>query len=67
MSQYLEAAAALLKKAEIQATSNLFGNQKAQELRAIARGYAELAAIDKGLLPDGLAQDLIDHLARRYT
>jgi len=64
MSRYLEEAAALLRDAkknlearDAQSTLDLGGFNK--ERQALAQGFATLAAIDKGLLPAEITQDVI--------
>jgi hypothetical protein len=64
MSSYLEDAARVLKAAETYAQQNLFHTDRDQALRSIASGYANLAAIDKGLLPTEITQDVIETLLR---
>ncbi|MBR8638633.1 hypothetical protein KEF29_03290 [Streptomyces tuirus] len=65
MSRYLSEAAEVLKKADA-------ANDKAlvpqQEIRLkIANGFATLAAIDNGLLPAEVTQDVIAAVVARHT
>ncbi|MEV5539191.1 hypothetical protein AB0L13_20225 [Saccharopolyspora shandongensis] len=57
MSRYLEEAAALLRDAAADFAKNKFlvESEKATKRLECAKAFAELAAIDKGLLPDRLA------------
>lgn len=65
MSQYLREAAEVLKKADA-ANDKMLVPQ--QEIRLkIASGFATLAAIDKGLLPAEIAQDVITAVISRPT
>ncbi|PSK57101.1 hypothetical protein B0E38_02632 [Streptomyces sp. 111WW2] len=64
MSRYLEDAARVLKAAETYAQQNLFHTDRHEALEGIASGYATLAAIDKGLLPAEITQDVIETLLR---
>lgn len=60
MSRYLEEAAALLRKAEADAQKTYCGGYQLGEARErIARGFATLAAIDKGLLPAELTETVL--------
>ena len=55
MSQYLEKAAEHLARA---ASQEIYDNAKAAQLQLdVAREYAKLAAIDRGLLPAGMDRD----------
>lgn len=67
MSRYLEEAAALLRKAandveERAAKSRCSYND---ERMVVAEGFAMLAAIDKGLLPAEIVQDVLRAIADR--
>ncbi|MFD9276878.1 hypothetical protein ACFWD7_06245 [Streptomyces mirabilis] len=71
MSRYLEEAANQLRKASA-ATEQRYagalhpylGNESRQQ---IAQGFAALAAIDKGLLPAEITQDVIAAIVSRTT
>ncbi|MBA2951610.1 hypothetical protein [Streptomyces himalayensis] len=69
MSRYLEEAAALLRRAaEINEQKNgsmPFNRMAGQE--RIAREFATLGAIDKGLLPAEIVQDVLRALTDRQT
>ncbi|MFI1148690.1 hypothetical protein [Streptomyces sp. NPDC020817] len=66
MSRYLEEAARVLKAAEEHITrSPAGGKDKSQVLRSIAEGYANLAAIDKGLLPAEMVADVLRAIAEK--
>lgn len=67
MSSYLEDAARVLKAAETYAQKSLFHTDRDESLRGIASGYATLAAIDKGLLPTEITQDVIESLLRSHS
>ncbi|MER6605951.1 hypothetical protein ABT282_08545 [Streptomyces sp. NPDC000927] len=60
VSRYLEEAAGILRKAE---EANSYGMH--EERIDIARGFATLAAIDKGLLPIELLGNLINQALRK--
>lgn len=60
MSRYLEDAARVLRKAE-EITGSVEHRIK------IAEGFATLAAIDKGLLPAGITQELIETIVRKNS
>jgi hypothetical protein len=65
MSRYLQEAAEVLKKAD---TANDEALIPQQEIRLkIASGFATLAAIDKGLLPVEITQDVIRAVIERHT
>lgn len=68
MSRYLEEAADLLRKSAA-ATDRCYGSKASGngERDRIARGFATLAAIDKGLLPAEITQDVIAALVSRPT
>ncbi|MEU7149179.1 hypothetical protein AB0B15_14255 [Streptomyces sp. NPDC045456] len=70
MSRYLEEAAALLRKAaethEEMVQKYICTSGQANEPRErIARGFATLAAIDKGLLPAEMVQDVLHAVTGR--
>ncbi|MEU6210749.1 hypothetical protein ABZ891_12635 [Streptomyces sp. NPDC047023] len=65
MSRYLEEAARVLKAAEDHAQGWLGGKDKSQALKSIAEGYADLAAIDKGMLPADLAIEVLRQAAEK--
>jgi len=67
MSRYLEEAAQLLRKsADANEQENRGYPRSLQEGRErIAREFATLAAIDKGLVPVELAADLVAHIVAR--
>ncbi|MGW6531442.1 hypothetical protein [Streptomyces venezuelae] len=58
MSQYLEAAARILERAEAHASAQLFNTDRNKAFRDIADSYTTLAAVDKGVLPPALARDI---------
>ncbi|MBL3805589.1 MULTISPECIES: hypothetical protein [Streptomyces] len=63
MSSYLEEAASLLRKAAATNEESLPSHERRCE---IARDFAMLAAIDRGLLPASLTQDILSALAARH-
>jgi hypothetical protein len=75
MSQYLEEAAEQLRKATAEyeqncaesATSRLSRATLAENRERIAQGFAALAAIDNGLLPAEITQDVIAAVISRTT
>jgi hypothetical protein len=75
MSRYLEEAAAQLRKATAEyeqycASSSmptLSRKALAEQRERIAKSFATLAAIDNGLLPAEIAQDVIDAVVSRAT
>ena len=71
MSRYLEEAAALLRKASAEHERNYadgsFVNNANEGRERIAREVAALAAIDKGLLPAEITQDVIRALTDHHT
>ncbi|MEU9218857.1 hypothetical protein AB0D47_20175 [Streptomyces sp. NPDC048376] len=71
MSRYLEEAASLLRKASTEHERNyadgLYVNSANEGRERIARGFAALAAIDKGLLPAEITQDLIRTIVEHRT
>ncbi|WP_435070874.1 hypothetical protein [Amycolatopsis thermoflava] len=64
MSEYLRKAADMLAKAEAANAANRVRNDadKNETRLRIARDYALLAAIDKGLLPEQTAENLYGRL-----
>jgi hypothetical protein len=66
VSRYLEEAANLLRKsAQANEDANAKYSDHLMEGRErIARGFAVLAAIDKGLLPADITQDVIESVIR---
>ncbi|WP_328336782.1 hypothetical protein [Streptomyces violaceus] len=64
MSRYLEEAAALLREA---ADANAKGYNFAATKVELAREFAMLAAVDKGLLPAEITQDVIAAVVARTT
>lgn len=67
MSRYLEEAAQLLRKAaahhEQACQKHNFGSATANQVRErIAREFAVLAAIDKGLLPAELTETVLEQI-----
>jgi hypothetical protein len=71
MSRYLEEAAEQLRKAA-SATDLYYGTDRTavagnEQRERIAQGFATLAAIDKGLLPAEITQDVIAALISRTT
>lgn len=75
MSSYLEEAAAQLRKATAEYERNcaessmptLSRGVLAEKRERIAQGFATLAAIDNGLLPAEITQDVIAALVNRAT
>ncbi|MFD5795626.1 hypothetical protein ACFWIO_19210 [Streptomyces diastatochromogenes] len=69
MSRYLEEAASLLRKsAQANEQRNLAYPLRLEEGRErIAREFATLAAIDKGLLPAEITEDVIRAIVGRPT
>ncbi|MFE8961766.1 hypothetical protein [Streptomyces iakyrus] len=75
MSRFLEEAAAQLRKATAEYEQNCAESTSPRVSRAtlaenrerIAQGFATLAAIDKGLLPAEIAQDVIRAVLDRTT
>jgi hypothetical protein len=71
MSRYLEEAASLLRKAstehERHYADGLYVSSANEGRERIARGFAALAAIDKGLLPAEITQDVIAAVIARPT
>ncbi|MFM9589857.1 hypothetical protein ACKI1J_14960 [Streptomyces scabiei] len=75
MSRYLEEAAEQLRKATAEYEQNCAESTLrrasrdalAEQRERIASGFAALAAIDKGLLPAEIAQDVIRAVIDRYT
>ncbi|CAM5392651.1 hypothetical protein STENM36S_06351 [Streptomyces tendae] len=71
MSRYLEESAALLRKASTEHERNyadgLYVNSANEGRERIARGFAVLAAIDKGLLPAEITQDVIRAIVEHPT
>lgn len=62
-SHYLEEAAVLLRKAATAYEASDRGYAAlAEDQERIARQFAELAAIEMGVLPASLAKDLIDRI-----
>jgi hypothetical protein len=70
MSRYLEEAAVLLRQAaknvENKAASYPIGDYN-DERMAVAREFATLAAIDKGLLPAEVVQDVLRAITDRVN
>lgn len=64
MSRYLEEAARALRAAEKYVNENLY-RDRPDALVKIADGFAALAAIDHGLLPPEIVQDLLRAVAAR--
>ncbi|TSB26120.1 hypothetical protein [Streptomyces benahoarensis] len=67
MSRYLEEAAALLRKSA-QSNEERYrreGRWLDEGRERIAREFATLAAIDKGLLPADMVQDVLRSIAER--
>lgn len=60
MSRYLEEAAEVLRKAEQ-------GTSVHDRRMDVAKGFATLAAIDKGLLPAEIIQDILRTLTDHTT
>lgn len=58
MSRYLEEAARVLRKAE----ETVIGHDRRMD---IAKGFSTLAAIDKGLLPAEITEDVIRAITNR--
>ncbi|MFJ3950279.1 hypothetical protein ACIPXV_09440 [Streptomyces libani] len=69
MSRYLEEAAALLRNAvkvvEKKASQAQYGDPYNDERMVVAREFATLAAIDKGLLPAEMVQDVLRAITDR--
>lgn len=65
MSQYLEEAAALLRKsAETNERENCFSDAANRGRERIAMKFAQLAAIERGLLPAEMVGDLLASIIR---
>lgn len=72
MSRYLEEAAEQLRKATTQyeqncTTSALAKQELAKNRERIAKGFATLAAIDKGLLPADITEDVLRAITRDHS
>jgi hypothetical protein len=75
MSRYLEEAAAQLRKATAEYEKNtaesslptLSREHMAEKRERIAKGFATLAAIDKGLLPAEITEDVVAAVVARAT
>lgn len=69
MSRYLEEAAALLRKsAETNETKNAtYSTHLMAGRERIAQHFATLAAVDKGLLPADIVQDVLRAITDRAT
>ncbi|MFD7185513.1 hypothetical protein ACFV90_36825 [Streptomyces sp. NPDC059904] len=69
MSRYLEEAADLLRKASEanEIKNGDYATRLAEGRERIARHFATLAAIDKGLLPAEITSDVIAAMASRTT
>lgn len=71
MSRYLEEAAALLRKSaqvvEKKAAQAQYGDTYNDERIAVAREFATLAAIDEGLLPAEIVQDVLRAITDRVN
>jgi hypothetical protein len=75
MSRYLEEAAAQLRKATAEYEKNaaesslptLSREHLAEKRERIAQSFATLAAIDNGLLPAEIAQDVVAAVVSRIT
>lgn len=71
MTRYLEEAAELLRKAaketEAAAARSSLPSHYNDDRLAVAREFALLAAIDKGLLPVEITQDAIRAIADRHS
>jgi len=75
MSRYLEEAAAQLRKATAEYEQNcaessmptLSREALAVKRERIAKGFATLAAIDEGVLPAEITQDVLDAIVARAT
>ncbi|MEW1754094.1 hypothetical protein [Streptomyces angustmyceticus] len=69
MSRYLEEAAALLRKSaqvvEKKAAQAQYGDSYNDQRIAVAREFATLAAIDEGLLPAEIVQDVLRAITDR--
>lgn len=65
MSQYLEEAAEELRKAVKSANRMLVPADEIAARERIAKGFAQLAAIEKGLIPQEIVGDLIGAAVRR--
>ncbi|MFD5673691.1 hypothetical protein [Streptomyces sp. NPDC127040] len=67
MSRYLEEAAALLRKAAEanQKENSSYPSSLAKGCERIAREFAALAAIDKGLLPAEMVADVLRAIAEK--
>ncbi|HEX5566079.1 MAG TPA: hypothetical protein VFY14_03935 [Streptomyces sp.] len=65
MNRYLEDAARVLKNLEERIDKGVSVNDRPRVLLDIARGYANLAAIDKGLIPADVIEDVIRAVADR--
>ncbi|WP_230536139.1 hypothetical protein [Streptomyces sp. OUCMDZ-3434] len=63
MSNYLEEAASLLRKAAATNEERFTSHEKRCE---IARDFAMLATIERDLLPASLTQDILSALAARH-
>jgi hypothetical protein len=66
MSQYLEEAAALLRKAaqNNERANSHSGRVVGEGQERIARGFAQLAAIDNGLIPAEMVGDILASVIR---
>ena len=68
MSNYLEEAAALLRKAaeknERENAGQYYGKMLIEGRERIAMKFAQLAAIDRGLLPAEMVGELLAQIAR---
>lgn len=71
MSQYLDEAAAQLRKVaqsiEHKETSSKYGCKYDAERQQLAREFATLAAIDKGLLPADITRDVLNSLITQHA
>jgi len=69
VSRYLEEAAALLRKSaqvvEKKAAQAQYGDSYNDQRIAVAREFATLAAIDEGLLPAEIVQDVLRAITDR--
>jgi hypothetical protein len=67
MSEYLQAAANLLAKAAAeneQRNARAMSNTYIEINERLAKGYALLSAIDRGVLPPSVAEGMYAHLAQ---
>lgn len=71
MSRYLEEAATILRNASAANEEVIarYGDHKSYAAKRIeiAREFATLAAIDKGLLPADITRDVLDNLTRQHA